>query len=134
MENVESLVKTTLGEIEKVLSTKTVVGEPITIEGVTLIPLISVTFGFGAGGGSGKSEEKQKGEGTGGGTGGGVGVKPIAVIVIDKEGVRIEPIKGGFSSVIEKLGETIPHMIETGIDKCADKWGWRKAEEQKKEG
>jgi len=68
---VENLVKTTLGEIEKVLGTKTVVGEPIKVEGVTLIPLISVGFGFGAGGGEGKGEAKTKGEGIGGGTGGG---------------------------------------------------------------
>jgi len=69
MEEVDSLVKTTLEEIEKVLSTRTVVGEPISIQGTTLIPLISVGFGFGAGSGSGKGEAKQKGEGTGGGTG-----------------------------------------------------------------
>jgi uncharacterized spore protein YtfJ len=31
MEIVENLVKTALGEVEKALSTKTVVGEPITI-------------------------------------------------------------------------------------------------------
>ena len=55
---VEKLVKATLGEIEKVLSTRTVVGEPITVEGVTLIPLISVGFGFGAGGGEGKGETR----------------------------------------------------------------------------
>ena len=55
MEVVENLVKTTLGEIEKVLSTRTVVGEPITIQGTTLIPLISIGFGFGAGGGEGKA-------------------------------------------------------------------------------
>ena len=72
MEVVENLIKTTLGEIEKVLSTKTVVGEPITVEDKTLIPLISIGFGFGAGGGEAKGEAKQKGEGAGGGTGGGV--------------------------------------------------------------
>ena len=123
---VEDLVKTTLGEIEKVLSTKTVVGEPIIVEGTTLIPLISVGFGFGAGGGEGKGEAKQKGEGTGGGTGGGAGVKPIAIIIIDKEGVRIESIKGGMTSAIEKIGETIPQMIEKFIEK------WE--ERRKKEG
>lgn len=48
MEVVENLVKTTLGEIEKLLSTKTVVGEPITVSGTTLIPLVSLGFGFGA--------------------------------------------------------------------------------------
>ena len=62
---VESLTKTTIEEIEKVLTTRTVVGEPITIEGITLIPLIAAGFAFGAGGGSGKGEAKQKGEGEG---------------------------------------------------------------------
>ena len=83
MEIVGELAKTTLGELEKVLTTRTVVGEPMTIEGVTLIPLISIGFGFGAGGGSGKGEAKQKGEGAGGGTGGGAWIRPVAIVVID---------------------------------------------------
>ena len=125
MDVVENLVKTTLGEIEKVLSTRTVVGEPITIQDVTLIPLISVGFGFGAGGGEGRGEAKQKGEGSGGGTGGGAWVRPKAIIIIDKEGVRIEPIMGSISYAIEKVGERIPQKVE----KCIEKW-----EERKKEG
>lgn len=112
MEIVENLVKTTLGEIEKVLSTKTVVGEPLTIKDTTLIPLITVGFGFGAGGGSGKGESKQKGEGTGGGTGGGAWVKPVAVVVITKDSVAVEPILGSLAGAVEKLGETIPKLIE----------------------
>ena len=125
MEVVENLVKTTLGEIEKVLSTRTVVGEPITIQDVTLIPLISVGFGFGAGGGEGKGEAKQKGEGSGGGTGGGAWIRPKAVVIIDKGGVRIEPIRGGVSTAIEKIGEMIPRMVEKYLEKRG---------EQKKEG
>ena len=112
MEYVENLIQTTLGEIEKVLSTKTVVGEPLAIQDTTLIPLISAGFGFGAGGGSGKGETKQKGEGTGGGAGGGAWVKPVAVIIIGKDGVKVEPIMGSFAAAIEKLGETIPQIIE----------------------
>jgi len=124
MEVVDSLVKTTLGEIEKVLSTRTVVGDPITAEGATLIPLISIGFGFGAGGGSARGEAKQKGEGTGGGTGGGAWVRPVAVIIVDKEGVRIEPIRGGLSTAIERIGEIIPQTIE----KCFEKWRERSKE------
>ena len=124
MEEVENLVKATLGEVEKVLSTKTVVGEPITIEGITVIPLISAGFGFGAGGASGKGEARQKGEGSGGGTGGGAWVKPVAMIIIDKEGVRIEPIMGSLAGAIEKLGETVPRMME----KFMEKWEQRKKE------
>ena len=129
MEEVDSLVKTTLGEIEKVLSTRTVVGEPITIQGATLIPLISVGFGFGAAGGSGKGEAKQKGEGAGGGTAGGAWVKPIAVIIVDKEGVRIEAIKGSIATVIEKISETIPQTIEKCMERCMGKWEERKKKE-----
>ena len=128
MEEVDSLVKTTLQEIEKVLSTRTVVGEPMTIEGATLVPLISVGFGFGAGGGSARGEAKQKGEGAGGGTGGGAWVRPIAVVIVDKQGVRIEPIKGGWATAIEKIGETIPQMIEKSVEKFMERRGERKKE------
>ena len=124
MDDVEKLVKTTLGEIEKVLDSKTVVGEPIVIEGTTLIPLMSVGFGFAAGGGSGKGETKETTEGGGSGSGGGAGVRPIAIIVIDKEGVRIEPIKGGMAAAIEKFSETIPDIAA----KITEKWGERKKE------
>jgi len=128
MDVVDNLVRTTMGEIEKVLSTKTVVGEPISVEGTIIIPLISIGFGFGAGGGEGKGEAQQKGEGAGGGTAGGAGVKPIALGIVDKEGVRVESIKGSMAAAIEKIGETIPNMIEKCMEKCAEKWGERKKE------
>ncbi len=128
MEIVENLVKTTLAEMEKVLTSRTVVGEPITVGDTTLIPLISVGFGFGAGGGSGKGEAKQKGEGSGGGTGGGAWVRPKGIVIIDKKGVRIEPIRGGLSATIDKMGETIPQLIERCMETCFAKWEERKKE------
>lgn len=106
MEDVERLFKTAVGEIERMLTSKTVVGEPVTVEGNTLIPLIAVGFGFGAGGGTGKMRKGQE-EGFGGGTGGGGGVKPVAVIVINADGVRVEAIKGGTASVLEKVAESL---------------------------
>jgi uncharacterized spore protein YtfJ len=111
MEDVEKLFKTAIEEIERMLSTKRVVGEPITVEGNTLIPLVSVGFGFGAGGASGMCPVKaDKTEGYGGGTGGGGGVKPIAVIIINKDGVRLESIKGAAGSLLEKVAETIGNV------------------------
>ena len=76
MEDIEKLFDKAVTEIERMLNTKTVVGEPITVEGNTLIPLINVGFGFGVGGGKGK--EPNKGGGQAGGTGGGGGVKPAS--------------------------------------------------------
>ena len=105
MKEVENLFGTAVNEIERLLSTKTVVGEPIKIEDNTLIPLVSIGFGFGVGGGEGT--EAKKGTGTGGGTGGGGGVKPVAIIIINKEGVPVEPIKGSAASAMEKIAETV---------------------------
>ncbi len=105
MEMIEPLFKTTIEEIERMLNSKTVVGEPITAEGNTIIPLVSVGFGFGACGGTGK--DSSKGEGSGGGNGAGGGVKPVAVLVINKDGIRLEPVKSGTASLLEKVAETI---------------------------
>ena len=109
MEEIERLFKTAIDEIERLMNTKTVVGEPMLIDGKTLVPLVSMGFGFGAGGGVGKSPNKKDEknlEGLGGGTGGGGGIKPVGVIVVDESGVRLDPVKGGTTSVLEKVVET----------------------------
>ena len=105
MQNVENLFGKAINEIERMLNTKTVVGDPIVVEGNTLIPLVSVGFGFGVG--TGEGNDPKKGAGTGGGTGGGGGVKPVAMIIVNKDGVRIESIKGSAASALEKVAETI---------------------------
>ena len=105
MKDLEKLFGTAVNEIERMLNSKTIVGDPITVEDNTLIPLISVGFGFGVGGGEGTDPGKCAG--TGGGTGGGGGVKPVAVIVINKDGVRVESIKSGTTSLLEKVVETV---------------------------
>jgi uncharacterized spore protein YtfJ len=103
MNDIEGMFAKAIGEIERMLNTKTVVGEPITIEGTTLIPLVSVGFGFGVGVGEGT--DPKKGPGTGGGTGAGGGVKPVALVIIDKNGVRVESVKGPAASLLEKVAE-----------------------------
>lgn len=118
MEDVESLLKTSLEEIERVLDSKTVVGDQIKVGDVTMIPLVSLGFGFGAGGGSGKGEiptggAKGEGEGVGAGTGGGGGIKPVAMIIIDKDGVRIESVKSGASSAFESVGTAIGKAFQS---------------------
>ncbi len=98
MKDIENLFGKAIGEIERMLNTKTVVGDPITVEGNTLIPLISVGFGFGVGAGEGN--DPKKGVGSGGG-----GVKPIALVIINQDGVRVETVKGGAASVMEKIAD-----------------------------
>ena len=63
MKDIEKLFGTAVNEIERMLNTKTIVGDPITVEGNTLIPLLSVGFGFGVGGGEGTDPSKCAGTG-----------------------------------------------------------------------
>ena len=105
---VEELMKTVTEEIANMISTKTVVGEHITIEDKTIIPVTKVSFGFGSGGGEGKA--KSGDEGFGGGGGGGASIEPIAFIVVSKDGVQLLSIKG--KGVISQLADVIPEILE----------------------
>ena len=50
---VSELIKNVMNELETLMQTKTVVGDPISAGDYTVIPVSKVSFGFGAGGGSG---------------------------------------------------------------------------------
>jgi uncharacterized spore protein YtfJ len=57
---------------------------------------VGMGFGYGGGGGTGPADEEggeaQSGVGGGGGGGGGSAGRPVAVISIGPEGVRVEPV------------------------------------------
>ena len=118
MQDIEKLFDKAVTEIERMLNTKTVVGEPITAGDATLIPLVNVGFGFGVGGG--KGSEPNKGSGEGGGTGGGGGVKPVAVVIITADGVRVEQLKSSTASVLEKVAESIGKVAAAKGSKPGD--------------
>ena len=80
-------------------------------DGSTIIPIVSFGFGFGAGG-----MQDQK-TGNRGGTGGGGGIKPLGAIIIDKDGARVEGVKGAVSSMAEILGEAANKAIEASAKK-----------------
>lgn len=106
MEDVERLLKGTVEELDRLLNAKNVLGDPIEREGATVIPIVSYGFGFGAGGGG---NEKS---GPGGGAGAGGGIQPLGAIIFDKEGARVEAVKGPLSNVAEILSETASKAID----------------------
>ena len=106
MEDVERLLKGTVEELDRLLNAKNVLGEPIEKDGATIIPMVSYGFGFGAGGGT----EQKKGQG--GGTGAGGGIKPIGAIIIDKNGARVEGVKGAMTSLAATIGKAAAHAMD----------------------
>lgn len=110
-EEIQGLVKATLVEIERILSTRAVVGEPMTVEGNILIPLISIGFGFGGGGMASRGMRDREGGGTG--VGGGGFVRPVAVIVVAKDGtIKVEPARGVVVPVTERVIDLVSKVID----------------------
>ena len=74
------------------LSAQTAYGEPVQVDGVTVIPVARVMLGFGAGGGVGEAKRSSDGEDapapTGGGGGGGGVVQPLGFIEVTSTGAR----------------------------------------------
>ncbi|MBP7634862.1 sporulation protein [Candidatus Ozemobacteraceae bacterium] len=96
--SIDSLIKTVLSELQVAINSKTVVGEPITVQNWTVIPVTKVSFGFGAGGGEGKKESNA----FGGGSGGGATIEPMAFIAVNPNEVKLISLKGK-DTVWEKL-------------------------------
>lgn len=89
-----------------VLSTKTVVGEPITVNDTIIIPLVDVHFGMGAG--STASDAKKKDS-----AGGGIGcdMDPCAVLVIRGDVVKVIPVES-HQSPFMKLIDMVPDIMD----------------------
>ena len=100
---VEGLSERVLGELHQIVKTETVVGDPVTIGDMTLIPVSKISFGFGAGGG-------QEGKGQSG-TGGGATVEPIAFVLIDATGeaqiLTLREKEAGLSQLAELMPEAL---------------------------
>jgi uncharacterized spore protein YtfJ len=124
MKELTEVLKTITGEMQKALSARTAVGDPVTVEGRTVIPLMSVGMGFGAAS-SPEKEDKQ----AGGGGGGGLGMKPVAVIIIDEQGVRVERLKESRHTLAEQVAGAVPKLIE-GLSKKKETHVQIKGEEE----
>ena len=85
----KELIDSAVEHLKASASVKTVYGEPLTIDGKTVIPVAKVAYGFG--GGVGK-EPKEKGESAGEGAGGGVSAKPVGVVQFDHGETTFVPI------------------------------------------
>ena len=70
---------------------KSVFGEPIHLNGKTVVPVAKVAYGFGGGAGTGKSGTQPDRQGEGGGGGGGVRAFPAGALEITEGRTRFVP-------------------------------------------
>jgi len=104
-ENSGNVVESLLRGMDSVLAAKTVVGQPVQVGDVTIVPLVDVSFGFAAGAGSNLDKNSDK---NGGGLGG--KMSPSAVLVIKDGATRLVNIKD--QSTMTKLLDMLPDLID----------------------
>ena len=107
--NIAELIKNTLKEAQELMTSKTVVGEPIKTDTHTVIPVSKVMFGFGGGGAEGAEKGKK---GNGQGVGGGWFIEPVAVVVVGEDGAKLMTI-GDKESLTGKLMDLAPSVIDS---------------------
>lgn len=105
---VNETLSTLLDKVRVLAKTETVVGDPITVQDVTLIPISRISVGFAAGSGETGKEQKSNGEGAGGG----ISITPLVVVVV-KEGQdsRLLWIEKENRSV-NKLLDLVPGILD----------------------
>ena len=81
----QDILKNISDRLEGSADVKKVFGEPIVLEGRTIVPVAKVRYGFGGGFGEGKGDEDA---GQGGGGGGGVEVSAIGILEVTSQGTR----------------------------------------------
>ena len=106
--NFNSTVKALFEGMDSVVSSKTVVGDAIHINGTIILPLVDVSFGSGAG--SFNAEKKEKGMGGMGGR-----ISPSAVIVIQDGRTKLVNIKN--QDTITKILDMIPDVMDRFSEK-----------------
>ena len=116
MEQVLQMLELVSGEAGQVANSDVVVGDPIEVGGVTVVPLCRVSLGFGAGAGQGEGEPPKgkrhgAGKGQGGGGGGGGKVRPVGVVVFGADGVEVHPIQDR-QGVVDRVFDRIPELID----------------------
>lgn len=99
--------QTMFSQLDNFVSSKTVVGEPIKMNGITIIPLVDVSFGMGAASSDSRVDKKGKSS-----SGGGMGAKitPSAVMVIAGNSVQLINVKDNNS--VNKLIDMVPGIVD----------------------
>lgn len=106
---IEGVMGISMEKLHEMTDVNTIIGDPITSpDGTVVIPVSKVSFGFVSGG----SDLPQTAEKFAGGSGAGVTVKPVAFIVIKKDGdVKLMEL-GAKSSPVDGIVEAVPTIID----------------------
>ena len=97
----ESTVSSLFKGMDQFISSKTVVGDAITVGDTIILPLVDVSFGVGAGASSAEKKDN--------GAGGLGGISPSAVLVIKDDNIRLVNVKN--QDAVTKILDMVPDFV-----------------------
>jgi len=121
--NLDEIIQNTISNIKNILKTNTVVGEPIVIDNIKIIPICKINVGIILGGGELSHIKKyNKNYPITAGTGSGFNIIPIGFVIIQDNktkfiSVEINTLENNFSKAINMLLEKITNKKELDDEK-----------------
>ena len=120
-------LEATINQIKTIVDVNTIIGQPIVVGDVTILPVSKVTYGF-ASGGSDLPTKTNK-ELFAGGGGAGVTLQPLAFLIVSEGGVRILEISSKYNDGLDRALTMAPDII----DKIKSALGSMKGSEEEEE-
>ena len=107
--NIKGIMDTTMEKLRAMVEADTIIGTPVVVGNITLIPVSKVSFGLATGGSDFPNKNGQ--ELFGGGGGAGVTVNPVAFICVNGENVHMMPVYNQMGT-IDKAINMAPELID----------------------
>ncbi len=109
-DNINSIMEVTMDKIRSLVDSETIIGNPINVGELTIIPVSKVSFGL-ASGGSDFPAKSTGGKVFGGGGGAGATVTPMCFLVIKGNEVKLLSATAT-ESPIEKAIDAMPGIVD----------------------
>lgn len=119
---INDMMSNTMTKIREMMDANTVIGTPIEVGGITIIPVCKISMGYGTGGTdfAQKSQKVDHENAFGGGAGMGVSIIPVSFLVIKEGNVRTISVSQPANTTLDRVIDLVPDMVdkvETMIDK-----------------
>ena len=108
---IEGMMGVTMEKIRQLVDANTIIGEPITVDGATIIPISRVTFGFASGGTDFDGKNAANKDLFGGGSGAGVNIQPVAFLVVKDGCVRTIQLSDNADTISRAL-TMLPELVD----------------------
>mgnify|MGYP001622947550 CR=1 FL=1 len=108
---ISELLNVSMKSLKEMIDANTIIGNPITYNGVIIIPISKIHLGFVSGGSDIKPNSNKEDPLFGGGTGGGLSLSPICFLVVNNNEVSVLSIDNS-THLVEKLMDVFPKIFD----------------------